>query len=330
MSVKCCEYTGKKILSDKYSVNYGTPQGSCMGPLIFLVFCNDLHHHLQFMESIQFADDTTLYMGHKNLRYLKFCLESDIATIKDWFRANKLTLNIEKTVILLFKSKSSPNITLECIEVDGLILECATLAKFLGLWIDSALNWREHVKRLILKLSSRKSLLCRGKKFLTIHAKKVLYYAQIHSNLTYGLLIWGNMLSCEDMQKLQRIQDKCVQLIDTNKTLKEIYKEHHILNLTQMIDLENYKVWYKHYHGKLPIKFSKLMREDHKGKPLGKTHDYNTRRKTEINSPLATANRYCKSFLVKGLQAYSQLPTEIKKERTLNSFVHKCKNYLIT
>ena len=163
MCVKCTDQTGKKVLSDTFPLNYGTPQGSCMGPLIFLIFCNDLHHHLQFMESIQFADDTTLYMGHKSLKYLKFCLETDMVTIRDWFRANKLTLNIEKTIILWFKNKNPNNQILETVDIDGLQLECATFAKFLGLWIDSILNWKEHVRRLILKLSSRKSLLCRGK-----------------------------------------------------------------------------------------------------------------------------------------------------------------------
>ena len=326
--VKCIDQTGKKILSDKFPVEYGTPQGSCMGPLIFLVFCNDLYHHLQFMESIQFADDTTLYMGHKSLKYLKFCLETDLMTIRDWFRANKLTLNLDKTVVLWFKNKSSSNLTLDCVNIDGLELECATFAKFLGLWIENVLNWREHVRKLILKLSSRKSLLCRGKNLLTVHAKKVLYYAQIHSNLSYGLLIWGNMITSEDMKKLQRIQNKCVQLIDLKMSVDEIYRTHKILNITQMIDLENYKIWFKHYQNRLPVRLSKLMNEDQYGKSLIKEHKYNTRRKNEINSPLATVNRYQSSFLVKGFQTYSRLPLEIKNVPNLNYFVHKCKQYL--
>ena len=235
-------------------------------------------------------------------------------------------MNIEKTVILWFKNKSSSNLTLDCINIDGLKLECATFAKFLGLWINNYLNWREHVRRLILKLSSRRSLLCRGKNLLTVHAKKVLYYAQIHSNLSYGLLIWGNMITCEDKQKLQKIQNKCIQLIDVKMSVEDIYREYKILNLTQMIDLENYKVWFKHYHNKLPAKFSKLMSEDRRS--LVKEHRYNTRRKNEINSPLATANRYQSSFLVKGFQTYSKLPLEIKNDSNYNHFIHKCKQYL--
>ena len=256
-------------------------------------------------------------------------MEADLTTIKDWFKANKLTLNIEKTVVLWFKNGICSIDSIETIKLESMTLECAMFCKFLGLWIDKNLNWKEHVKRLVLKLTSRKSLLSRGKHFLTVHAKKVLYHAQIQSNLTYGLLIWGNMISCEDKQKLQKIQDKCVQLIDLKKSVDNIYREHKILKLSQLIELENCKVWYKHYHSMLPTKLSKLMGEDHRGISLNKKHGYQTRKKSEINSPLATANRYRSSFFVKGLQVYSKLPTEIKKEPNLNRFVTHCKRYLI-
>ena len=107
LRVRCIDQNGDSHVSEKHKVLYGTPQGSCMGPLIFLLFCNDLHLHLQFMESIQFADDTTMYLGHSNLNYLRFCLETDMLNISDWFCANKLTLNIEKTVVLHFTRKAN-------------------------------------------------------------------------------------------------------------------------------------------------------------------------------------------------------------------------------
>ena len=82
--------------SEEYAVTYGAPQGSCLGPLIFLIFANDLHLHLQESECIQFADDTTLIFKHKSLCYLHYCIESELAKLQDWFNANKLTLNIRK------------------------------------------------------------------------------------------------------------------------------------------------------------------------------------------------------------------------------------------
>ena len=103
MSVKLHTKSGEIVKSDLRRVEYGTPQGSCLGPLIFLLFCNDLYLHLDYLSSIQFADDTTLYHGCRHLKLSKFCIESDLAVIDDWFAANKLTLNVGKTVLMLFK-----------------------------------------------------------------------------------------------------------------------------------------------------------------------------------------------------------------------------------
>ena len=106
--VKCqVASSGKLEYSDYQTVNYGTPQGSCLGPLIFLIFTNDLNQHLNHCASILFADDTTLYKTHRNLNYLKWCIQDDMLTLSDWFKANKLTLNLEKTISLLFQQSGS-------------------------------------------------------------------------------------------------------------------------------------------------------------------------------------------------------------------------------
>ena len=89
LSVKC-------VTSDKYPVNVGTPQGSCLGPLMFLIFCNDLNTHLELCNSIRFADDTTIYKSQKNLKYLKCCVEEDLKIVSDWLKANKSMLNLKK------------------------------------------------------------------------------------------------------------------------------------------------------------------------------------------------------------------------------------------
>ena len=105
MTVKIQTRSGTVEKSDIQKVEYGTAQGSCLGPLVFLLFCNDLFLHLNYLSSIQFADDTTLYHGSRYLKYSKFCIESDLECIEDWFAANKLTLNVGKTVMLLFRPK---------------------------------------------------------------------------------------------------------------------------------------------------------------------------------------------------------------------------------
>ena len=86
-------------------MEYGTPQGSCLGPLLFLIFTNDLHQHLKYCQCILFADDTTIYMSHRNLNYCEWCIQSDIHTLQDWFKANKLMLNIKKICMHAFLSE---------------------------------------------------------------------------------------------------------------------------------------------------------------------------------------------------------------------------------
>ena len=103
MRVKCrVGSTGQIEYSEYYKLDYGTPQGSCLGPLLFLIFSNDLHLVLEHCMGILFADDTTVYKGSTSLRYLKWCLEDDLGKLSDWFRANKLTLNIGKSQCVLF------------------------------------------------------------------------------------------------------------------------------------------------------------------------------------------------------------------------------------
>ena len=131
-------------------LEYGTPQGSCLGPLLFMIFVNDLHHHLEHCDCILFADDTTIYLGHRNLKYLEWCIESDLANIAEWFKANKLTLNLNKTVGMIFNPKNAPGNPQ--IMIDDRKIPSVRHTKFLGVWIDDKLSWHTHTNNLTLKL----------------------------------------------------------------------------------------------------------------------------------------------------------------------------------
>ena len=119
--------------SSLYDVEYGTHQGSCLGPLIFLIFCNDLNRHIMFLECIQFADDTTLYITHSNIHYIRFCIDHDLNTLQDWFLSNKLTLNVSKSVCILFGKHNNMELN---ITLGGEEILQAKHTKFLGMWVD--------------------------------------------------------------------------------------------------------------------------------------------------------------------------------------------------
>ena len=189
------------------------PQGSCLGPLIFLIFCNYLNIHLTHMQCIQFTDNTTLYLGHPNLTVLKRMIEYSLDVIQDWFRANKLTLNVEKSVCLIFNENIRKNIDMN-LTMSGQIISIQSEMKFLGVWLDKDLKWDRQVTEIINRIKLTQCLLKCGVNFLTCHAKKVLFFTQIKCVLSYGIGAWGNMINLTQQKRLQRTQNQCTRLID--------------------------------------------------------------------------------------------------------------------
>ena len=218
MHVKCNAGEPASItFLDYHDIEYRAPQGSCLGPLPFMIFVNDLYLNLTNTDCILFADDTTIYMGHRNLKYLEFCVIEELKNIADWFQTNHLTLNLSKTVGMLFTN--SKHITSPKIQFDSFTIPFVECTKFLGMWINHKLDWSMHVNNLCLKLRRNENLLKQSRNFLTKSSLKMLYYAQIYSHLTYGLSIWGPMISETLKQKLQRIQTSC---------LHHVFKENDI------------------------------------------------------------------------------------------------------
>ena len=121
------------------------------------------------------------------------------------------------------------------IRIGGYEITIEKVTKFLGVWIDSELNWNEHISRLILKLKSRLGLLRCSKNFLKPQCMKVLYYAQIHSNLSYCLSMWGNMIKKAQLDKISKIQDQCVATLDKSLLVKDTYKKYKLLKFEDMI-----------------------------------------------------------------------------------------------
>ena len=247
--------------------------------------------------------------------------------LQNWFSAKKLTLNVQKSVCMLFVPNG------RCVkidlELDGLKIPQVRNTKLLGTWIDDELKWNEHVNKIILKLKSKIHMLYKGKNLLSCHAKQVLYFAQIQSHLTYGLVCWGNMLNESQLSRLKKIQNKCVRLIDTSKSLEENYTTKNILKLEQLIVLENLKIWHKYHDKTLPEKLMESMKVDHHKNSLEKQHRYMTRGKHELNLPKAQHCKYRNSFLIKGLRNYQSMPPDIKAIKKIPSFIGKCKSKLL-
>ena len=215
------------------------------------------------------------------------------------------------------KRINSANMNKMHLRLDNVEIPIKPFTKFLGLWVDECLNWKTHVDKLETRLKTKLCMLRRGQNLLTTHAKKVLYFAQIHSLLTYGLVIWGNMISTSDLRRLQKLQDKGVQLIANHRNLEDNYKENRILKIEQLITLDNIKIWYKCNRNSLPTRLTENMKTDHQKSSIEKKHHYNTRNKEVPNLPHTTVKKYKDSFLVKGLRDYQLTPQNIKDARNI-------------
>ena len=247
-------------------------------------------------------------------------------TLQDWFKANKLTLNINKSVAMHFSNKISRNIE---IKIDNLTLPVATKTKFLDVWIDSGLTWRNHLDELQLKLAKGQYLLQCCKNIFSMQTKLNIYYTHVYSHLVYGITVWGNMLSKEKIKKLQKHQNKCIKAISCREHVPDTYHELKLLTVEQIIKLSNLKMGYKVQHSQLPAPILMACKTYSQNNSLEKNHRYPTRCKREINRASARSNWYSNSFMVKSTIEYQHLPEFIKSINLFPAFVSWCKTLLL-
>ena len=179
-------------ISELRPITCGVPQGSVLGPLLFIIYTNDLPNSMKHSKCILFADDTTVYHSSTNLNELIGLIEEDLVTLTDWFCVSKLSLNVNKTNLLVFSPKAKIISNEMTIKLGGQIIRRVNNAKFLGIHIDDELQWGAHIDHLSKKLASGSYAINAVKRLLPIHNLKQLYFSLIHSHLSYGLLLWGS------------------------------------------------------------------------------------------------------------------------------------------
>ena len=325
LRVKCnIETSNKPVYSQPYPIDYGTPQGSCLGPLLFLEFTNNFYRNISFCKCILFADDTTIYLTHDNLKFLHDCMEIDLTQLNDWFRANLLMLNLSKSRGMSFvygKGKIAP------IKIESVPLPEATKFKFLDIWFDSKLRWNCHIDKLLLKIKQNSNLLKVSPKFLNKQSLLSIYFAHIYSHLNYRSLVWGNMATKSQINRLQQVQNKCVSYTMNKKLLTTDFKLNKLLIVNDMIWINNPKMGYRLRHSQLPSQIINLCRTDGRDRTLQKTHSYCTHYKRDELCPLAMSRHYESSYLVKVITVYNQLPESLKKLSTKAAFDHAIKAF---
>lgn len=268
----CTKLDGK--LSKLYSINYGIPQGSVLGPLFFLLFVNDLPNASNF-ETTLFADDTNLHLSHNNINTLHFQVVKELHKISQWINANKLTINYKKSCYMIISKKLHLATDFKP-TINGNLIEKTVNVKYLGVCLDSKLSWECHIDTMHKKLSKVCGMIYKLRHYVPLSTLKLVYYSMFHSHLQYSLLNWGRAAKTL-LHKLEVLQNNilraCFFSSRYNRT-NVLYFKFGALKLHDMFEMEIAKFMFKFNNQMLPSSFNNYFIK------LDQVHEYKTRQKS--------------------------------------------------
>jgi len=314
--------------SATYDVNCGVPQGSVLGPLLFIIYTNDLPSVLEFCQCILFADDTTLYYSSNNDQLLKNNVEIDLYELADWFNANKLSLNIDKTQFMIVRPKvfNDDNNNITDIQVGDRTITKAKCAKFLGITIDDELGWTEHINNIAKKISSGSYVLSTMKRFIPMENLKSLYFTLVHAHLSYGLVLWGSAYKYK-LLRLEVIQKKCIRHIccaNYRDTTSPLFKSLRIIKFADMYSQQVCKFMYSHKSGELPKSLDALFTSN------ASIHGHNTRQRHDAHITARNSGFIAKCIIHAGPKLWHELPLDIRMINSKSHYNSKIKSLIMS
>ena len=263
----------------------GVPQGSILGPLLFLIYINDFNHSVIFSKSRHFADDTNLLLSGNSIKKLQKQLNIDLKLISKWLNANKISLNAEKTELIIFRHKMKVfNYKLK-IKINGKQLYESQSVKYLGILIDSHLKWDHHVDSLAPKLSRAVGMLSKLRHFLDKNTLRSVYFAVFSSIMSYGSIIWGNNQN-KFIKRVCGLQDKAIRTINFASyydSRNPLYKNMRILKFKDHIQVQNFLLAHDFFNNNLPESFCNLF------SLVNNSHQHHTRAAAKMHFRLPKA-----------------------------------------
>ena len=218
------------VCFDEHVVKHGVPQGSILGPLLFLIFINDLNTSIELCGTSMYADDTAVFYFAKDVDDLVLSIQYDMQSISYWMRQNRLSLNVSKTKFMLVGSKQRINQAGNVnISLDGEMVESVQTFKYLGIILDQQLHFHSHIDHIVDKTTNRLGLLYKTRVLFDQNTALMLYKSLITPHFDYGCVLY-EVAPAYQLKRLQTIQNAAARLILCAQPDTAIYQLHEHLH----------------------------------------------------------------------------------------------------
>ena len=313
-----------------------------LGPLLFLLYINDLPNISNILQFYLFADDTNIYYEAENLDQLELVINKELKKLHTWLIVNRLSLNIDKKNFVVFHPYNKPLMKKITLKIYKKVISEKDHVKYLGITIDSTLSWKIHIDNVSTKISKTIGLLYKIRYFVDVKIIKTLYYSLVYPHLIYGIEVWGSADETH-LNKLLILQKKIVRLICYSDVRHADYSFSpsnplfYKLELHKIYDIFKInlsKFIFKCLNKMTPVNFhnwyqltSVLNRHDTRSKFVNIENSVKT--KTLFVPSARTSHYGLKLLKVLGPKIWNTLPPLLRINESINNFNLKLKNILL-